>query len=108
VARFWCAAVGARVRTNRAAGCLDSIDPREVEGAFRDIELAHRRDTQLILCQELRPTVPHEWKQPVAASPPLSVGFLREFLGFGSSSSNISNRKPGRIIQIGDLVNMAQ
>jgi hypothetical protein len=27
------------------AGCLDSIDPREVERAFRDNELAHRRDS---------------------------------------------------------------
>jgi hypothetical protein len=45
---------------------------------FETFELGHRRYTQLILCQELRLAVLHEWKQPVAALPPFCCGFLRE------------------------------
>ena len=88
-------------------GSLDSIDPREVEWAFRDIELAHRRDTQFVLCQEFRLAVLLEWNQPVGIAAVLLRLSLR-VPGFGSSSSNMPNRKPERIIQIGDSENMAQ
>src|SRR5438132_1409778 len=41
---------------------LDGSHPRKVERVLRHLELTHRCTTQLILCQELRLIVLHEWK----------------------------------------------
>jgi hypothetical protein len=62
--------------------------------SFRDIELAHRRDTQFILSQELRLAVLHEWKQPVVAIAAVLLRISPRVPGFGSSSLIMPNRKP--------------
>jgi hypothetical protein len=55
-----------------AAGILNRCHPPEVACVLRHLELAHRRATQLVLCQELRLIVFHEWEQPVAALLPFA------------------------------------
>jgi hypothetical protein len=61
-------AVGVAVHTNRVACVFDCRNPSEVEGVLRYLELAHRRATQLVLCQELRLVVLHERQEPVTIS----------------------------------------
>jgi hypothetical protein len=49
----------------------------------------------------------HERNQPGAASPPFLLRLSPRVPSFGTSSSNMPNRKLGRIVQIGNSANMA-